>query len=46
MLLDEKKNFWGKTAEISGTNHYFREQAEYCDEDMKKVVEATDIEQV
>jgi NAD(P)-dependent dehydrogenase (short-subunit alcohol dehydrogenase family) len=46
MLLDEKKNYWGKTVEISGTNHYFREQAEYCDEDMKRVMEATDIEQV
>lgn len=46
LLLDEKENHWGKTVEISGLNHYFREQADYCDEDMKKVIEATDIEQV
>jgi NAD(P)-dependent dehydrogenase (short-subunit alcohol dehydrogenase family) len=46
MLLDEKEAYWGKAVEISGTNHYFRVQAEYCDEDMRKVIEATDIESV
>lgn len=46
MLLDERENYWGKTVEISGMNHYFREQAEYCDDDMRRVMEATDIEQV
>jgi len=37
---------WGKTVEISGRKHYFREQAEYCDDDMRRVMEATDVEQV
>lgn len=46
MLLDEKEAHWGKTVEISGVNHYFREQAEYCDEDMRRVMEATDVENV
>ena len=46
MLLDEEKELWGRTVEISGTNHYFREQAEFCDEDMRKVIEATDIDSV
>ncbi|KAH6672051.1 3-beta-hydroxysteroid dehydrogenase [Halenospora varia] len=46
MLLDEEKMYWGKSVEISGTRHYFREQAEYCDPQMKAVMEATDIETV
>jgi NAD(P)-dependent dehydrogenase (short-subunit alcohol dehydrogenase family) len=46
MLLDEKENHWGKAVEISGSNHYFREQADYCDEAMRKVMEATDVEKV
>lgn len=46
LLLDEKEAHWGKTVEISGTRHYFREQAEYCDSEMKVVMEATDVEMV
>jgi NAD(P)-dependent dehydrogenase (short-subunit alcohol dehydrogenase family) len=42
-LLVDDETLWGKTVEISGTRHYFREQAEYCDEDMKRVMEATDV---
>jgi NAD(P)-dependent dehydrogenase (short-subunit alcohol dehydrogenase family) len=33
----------GKAVEISGRNHYYREQAEYCDEGMRKVMGATEI---
>ncbi|KAG9246354.1 hypothetical protein BJ878DRAFT_293707 [Calycina marina] len=46
MLIDEKDNHWGKTVEISGGDHFFREQAEYCNASMRKVMEATDIEQI
>jgi len=46
MLLDEEANHWGKTVEISSSNHYFRECADYCDEEMRIVMEATEIEAV
>jgi NAD(P)-dependent dehydrogenase (short-subunit alcohol dehydrogenase family) len=44
MLLEGEE--WGKTVEISGGKHYWREHADYCDEDMRRVMEATDVEQV
>ncbi|KAF2793683.1 NAD(P)-binding protein [Melanomma pulvis-pyrius CBS 109.77] len=33
----------GKAVEISGRNHYYREQAEFCDEPMRAVMGATEI---
>lgn len=33
----------GKAVEISGRNHYYREQAEFCDEAMRAVMGATEI---
>jgi hypothetical protein len=45
MLLDEEEH-WGKTVEIAGKEHYFRVQAEYSNEGMRRVMEATDIESV
>lgn len=32
---------YGLAVEINGENFYFREQHEYCDENMKKVIQAT-----
>jgi len=46
ILLDEEEAHWGKTVEISGMKHYFREQAEYCDEEMRKVIEVADADMV
>ena len=31
----------GLAVEINGENHYFREQHEYCDDKMRRVMEAT-----
>lgn len=33
----------GQTVEISGTNHYFRTQYEFCDEPMAAVMGSTDV---
>jgi len=33
----------GKAVEISGRNHYYREQPEYCDEGMRAVMASTDV---
>ncbi|KAF1982582.1 NAD(P)-binding protein [Aulographum hederae CBS 113979] len=35
---------WGKAVEVNGTNHYFREQPEWCDAAMEAVMKATDVE--
>lgn len=35
--------FVGQTIEISGTNHYFRTQYEFCDEAMGAVMGATEV---
>jgi hypothetical protein len=37
---------WGKAVEISGKNHYYRVQPEYCDEAMAAVMKATDVEEL
>lgn len=38
--VEEGSNY-GLAVEINGENFYFREQHGYCDENMKKVIEAT-----
>lgn len=43
---DGQGELWGKAVEISGTTHYYRVQPEYCDEPMKAVMQATDIEEL
>lgn len=35
---------YGKAVEISGGNYYFRNQHEYCDDAMRKVIEATSVD--
>lgn len=35
---------WGKAVEISGDRHYYRDQVEFCDEGMAKVMGSTNIE--
>jgi NAD(P)-dependent dehydrogenase (short-subunit alcohol dehydrogenase family) len=37
---------WGRAVEVNGTNHYFREQVDYCDEAMAAVMRATDVSEV
>lgn len=37
---------WGRAVEVNGTNHYFRDQHEYCDEKMAAVMRATDVSEV
>lgn len=37
---------WGKAVEVSGKNHYYREQPEYCDEAMRAVMKATEVEEL
>ena len=44
MLLDDSEEHWGKTVEIQGREHFFREQPEYPNEATRRVMEATDIE--
>lgn len=34
---------WGLTVEVNGTNHYFREQPEWCDKNMEELMVATDV---
>src|SRR4051812_31473688 len=34
---------WGRAVEVNGRNHYFREMPEYCDDQMRQVMEATDV---
>lgn len=35
---------FGLAVEISGKNYYIRDQHEYCDEDMRKVMSATEVD--
>ena len=35
---------WRRAVEVSGRNRYFREMPEYCDDQMRQVVEATDVD--
>lgn len=43
---DGGKILWGEAVEVSGTNHYYRDATKFCDEGMKAVMEATDIEEL
>jgi NAD(P)-dependent dehydrogenase (short-subunit alcohol dehydrogenase family) len=44
MLLDEKEALWGKTVEIQGKEHFFREQPEFPNDSVRRVMALTDIE--
>ena len=46
MFVDGKEDLWGKAALVSGRNHYFTEQPEWCDESMRITMEATDAEEL
>jgi NAD(P)-dependent dehydrogenase (short-subunit alcohol dehydrogenase family) len=35
---------WGHAVEVNGRNHYFREMPAYCDDQMRQVMEATDVD--
>jgi hypothetical protein len=35
---------WGRAVEVDGHNHYFKELPEYCDDQMRQVMEATDVD--
>jgi NAD(P)-dependent dehydrogenase (short-subunit alcohol dehydrogenase family) len=35
---------WGRAVEVNGRNHYFREMPEYYDDQMRQVMEATDVD--
>jgi NAD(P)-dependent dehydrogenase (short-subunit alcohol dehydrogenase family) len=37
---------WGEAIEISGNNHYYRDAPKICDDAMKAVMKATDIEEL
>ena len=37
---DKNKKLIGKAVELSGTNHYYRDQHEFCDANMKRSVQA------
>jgi hypothetical protein len=34
----------GVRLRVGGRNHYFREMPEYCDDQMRQVMEATDVD--
>ncbi|KAF2430452.1 NAD(P)-binding protein [Tothia fuscella] len=42
----KKGQDWGQCVEVNGKNHYFRAQHSWCDDKMKAVMEATDVEQL
>ena len=42
--VEVKGKLWGKAVEVSGLNHHYRDQPEYCDEAMRAVMGSTDIE--
>jgi hypothetical protein len=35
---------WGRAVEVNGRNHYFRGMLEYCDDQMRQVMEATNVD--
>jgi hypothetical protein len=35
---------WGRAVEVDERNHYFKEMPEYCDDQMRQVMEATDVD--
>lgn len=37
---------YGLAVEINGQNHYFRSQPDWCDDNMRAVMEATDVEEL
>jgi len=37
---------WGRAVEVNGRNHYFREMPEYCDDNMRQVMVATDVDSI
>lgn len=41
---NEGEKFYGKAVELSGTNHYFRDQPPFCDENMARCMGFTDID--
>ena len=46
-IQSEKKGIlWGEAMEFSGWNHYYRIAPAFCDEGMKAVMKATDIEEL
>ena len=40
----EAKQAWGRSVEINGQSYYFGDQLEYCDDAMREVMRATDVE--
>lgn len=43
-LKNNAEKLWGKAVEISGTNHYYREQVEFSDQHMKECMVACERE--
>ena len=37
---------WGQALEISGNNHYYRDAPKFCDDAMRAVMKATDIQEL
>lgn len=35
---------WGRAVEVDGRNHYFREVPEYCDDQMRQVMDPTGVD--
>jgi hypothetical protein len=35
---------WGRAVGVDGRNHYFREMPEYCNDQTRQVMEATDVD--
>lgn len=42
VVKNEGQDF-GLAVEVNGTNHYFREQPEWCDKNMEELMVATDV---
>lgn len=40
---EEVGELWGKAVEVCGEKHYYREQVEFCDESMRRVMGATNV---
>lgn len=39
-----REKLWGKAVELSGSNHFYREQPDYCDANMARCMKATERE--
>ena len=35
---------WGRAVEVDGRNHYIREMPEYCDDQIRQVMDATGVD--